>query len=764
MARAQLARAVHCPRVHPLSARNIVAHTHRRPRGPRQERAAWPAMEIDGDVDPFAAQVSSQTPVLGDSLPAASMRHGDDSIEVRVVGDDWRGRRLDQVKDAGGRKGSPERPNHRCGENHITDEPEAHEEDRQRPSVLDRGLVHQHHGNVVLDGVDAPARLALQPAAVVHEVHRGLAVRADQNLEEGGVDGHVLTIGQLKTETPDGGAPGCERIRARDMTATLLLVALLAQAPAAEVLATPATPATASIGRAYYLFLQGLSLEEADDLAGAITNYRQAIELAPRVPEFHTQLAALYAGQNQLADAKREAEAALAVAPRDPEANRLLGWMLYLSIEPSTGQSDRVLGDAIAHLEVALTDDDPDPRAQLWLSDLYVRRGDGPKAIALLKKFLAERPAYPEALRMLARAYELTGDSDAAGDVMETLSTAAPDLFEARVRQIGRLEAAGRWREAIAGWADLMTQDPTAALYRTRYAAALVNTGDFPKARQVLADAAREAPRSAAVWYLSALLEGRAGDAAAADAAVARIVALNPSDARAPLAVARVRIGRKDYAGAVKALEARVTSPLPSDLSGGFYTEMAETLSGAYDKLGKKRQASDALAIAQKRDPQNERLLFALATAYDQDGRKDDAEKSLRTLLAANAQHADALNYLGYMFAEQSRNLPEAVDLITRALAIQRDNPSYLDSLGWAYFKMGQFEKARPPLEKAAAALPDVSVIQDHLGDVYLQLQRFREAGDAFDRAVKGDLDGVDVRAVTKKRDQARSLAAAGRS
>jgi tetratricopeptide (TPR) repeat protein len=548
------------------------------------------------------------------------------------------------------------------------------------------------------------------------------------------------------------------------MTPTLLFLLLLGQAPAgpAPAAAPPQAP-TATIGRAYFLFLEGLAREEEDDLAGAIENYRQAIELAPRAPEFRTQLAELYAAQNQVNEARAQATAALAAAPKDPDANRLLGWIQYLSLRAASGTPDaKAIDEAISHLELALTGDEPDPRAQLWLSELYLRRADGARAISLLRKFLAEHPDYPEALRMLANAYEVNGQSDGAAEALESLNEAQPDVFEFRVRTIGRLEAAGRWKDAASAWAGLIEQDSSGAIYRTRYAAALGNAGDFTRARQVLADVTRDAPKSTSAWYLTALIEGRAGDMSASDAAVQRIIAINPDDPRAPLALARVRAQRKDYAGAVKALEPRVASPRPSDLATGFYTEMAETLSAAYNNLGKKKQAADALAVAQKHDPKNQRLLFALAAAYDQDGRSDDAEKSLRALIAENAGHADALNYLGYMFAEQGRNLPEAVDLINRALAIERDNPSFLDSLGWAYFKMGQLDKAQAPLEQAATALPEVSVIQDHLGDVYLQLQKYREAGDAFDRALKGDLDGIDASAVTKKRDRARALA--GRS
>jgi len=101
------------------------------------------------------------------------------------------------------------------------------------------------------------------------------------------------------------------------------------------------------------------------------------------------------------------------------------------------------------------------------------------------------------------------------------------------------------------------------------------------------------------------------------------------------------------------------------------------------------------------------------------------------------------------------------VSLIQKALAVDDDNPSYLDSLGWAYYKQDKLEAATSPLERAAAALPDSSVIQEHLGDVYLKSKRYIEAAAAFDRALAGDRDGLDAPAVMKKRDRARALSGA---
>ena len=103
------------------------------------------------------------------------------------------------------------------------------------------------------------------------------------------------------------------------------------------------------------------------------------------------------------------------------------------------------------------------------------------------------------------------------------------------------------------------------------------------------------------------------------------------------------------------------------------------------------------------------------------------------------------------MLAERGQRLDEAVDLVQRALKLEPGNPSFLDSLGWAYYQQGKLDLADPPLTEAAVKLPNNSVIQDHLGDLRFKQQRFADAAAAWERALNGDGESIDRTAIEKK-------------
>ncbi|MCF6150520.1 MAG: tetratricopeptide repeat protein [Candidatus Kuenenia sp.] len=132
---------------------------------------------------------------------------------------------------------------------------------------------------------------------------------------------------------------------------------------------------------------------------------------------------------------------------------------------------------------------------------------------------------------------------------------------------------------------------------------------------------------------------------------------------------------------------------------------------------------------------------FLLANLYYECQKYDKAEEELRLTLRIDPDFHEANNFLGYYFAENNRNIDEAITLIKRALKSQPKNGAYLDSLGWAYYKKAQIEErddylfmALQKLEEAVKILEEPD-IYEHIGDVNYSLGNWSNALDVWEKA-----------------------------
>ena len=175
------------------------------------------------------------------------------------------------------------------------------------------------------------------------------------------------------------------------------------------------------------------------------------------------------------------------------------------------------------------------------------------------------------------------------------------------------------------------------------------------------------------------------------------------------------------------------------------------TLAQVYSEADRGAQAVKVLQDALTRFPEDNLIAFELAAVFEKQKRYADAEQAFRRLLSRDPQNAAALNYLGYMLADRGERLDESVGYLKKALEIEPDNGSYLDSLGWAYFKKDNLDLAEQNLRKAAGQLLSNSVIQEHYGEVLFKLGRYDDAITAWTRALNGDGQDIDRADIDRK-------------
>jgi len=150
------------------------------------------------------------------------------------------------------------------------------------------------------------------------------------------------------------------------------------------------------------------------------------------------------------------------------------------------------------------------------------------------------------------------------------------------------------------------------------------------------------------------------------------------------------------------------------------------------DLLGRLNRRNEAAAAYQQAidapDQSGAPALWGLymlkGGALAQHGDWEDGRTALRKALELGPDQPSALNFLGYSMLERRENIPEALRLIAKASALRPDNVAITDSLGWAYFLSGDYEKAVSTLEKAVDLEPIDPTIGEHLGDAYWRAGR----------------------------------------
>jgi len=128
--------------------------------------------------------------------------------------------------------------------------------------------------------------------------------------------------------------------------------------------------------------------------------------------------------------------------------------------------------------------------------------------------------------------------------------------------------------------------------------------------------------------------------------------------------------------------------------------------------------------------------LYARGIALERSGQFTKAEADFRAALKIRPDSAQVLNYLGYSLVDRNEKLEEALKLIQRAVDLRPTDGYILDSLAWAYFRLGRYQEAVAPMERAVAAMASDALVNDHMGDIYWMAGRHREAEIQWRRAL----------------------------
>lgn len=490
----------------------------------------------------------------------------------------------------------------------------------------------------------------------------------------------------------------------------------------------------------YYYFTAAQVQRKKGNLDKAIVLLRKAIELDPESPYLQRELATFYLQNKEGAKTLEILEDLLRKHPNDIKA---------LTIYGGTKQVRKENKDAIAAYEKILVLDPKQERVYSLLGNLYMEASDYTRAKATFKRLIKNFPVSYAGHYYLGQINAKLGNvKEAERDYKKALKL-VPDRSEPRFELINLYKNQGKTTEIIQLYEDILYSNPNNIRAAIELGFYYQQLGMNKEAQQILIKLGLRSQNEFEVIItviqlyidpkkydeglviVKGMLKGLpnspdlnhlAGIAYYGlknnDRAIVHFKKVTPQsrffqDAVVHAAFILQEEGKNDEAVRFLsvAIEKDVKNPDFKYYLGTFYEEMGDFESA-------EKYIKQAVEI----EPDNSRYLFRLGVVYDKGNNKQASMDAMRKVIELDPKHANAMNYLGYTYADLGQNLDEAERLIKEALKHKPNDGYITDSLGWVYYKKGQFDKALKYLKKAVELVPDDPIMLEHMGDAYIKL------------------------------------------
>jgi tetratricopeptide (TPR) repeat protein len=553
------------------------------------------------------------------------------------------------------------------------------------------------------------------------------------------------------------------------------------------------------LGRIYLRSLGDMQAGNGSDsvLKLAIEQYEQIVRLEPDSMEDHLLLGRLYRLNNDLQKAETEFKTAVKLQPDSEEAVTTLAYLYnelgdtgraaeVLSSVPKTGRSAKLysaLGytyeqqkqykNAIDAYRHAIELDRDNLDAIRGLAENLLNDGQSDAALEQYKVIADANPEDAQTYVRIAEIYRKQGKFEPALENLKKASTMVPDSFEVPYTIASIYQAQGRYDEAIPIMRDLLKKTEKTdgsysgsaktnrAVFLERLGTIYRDAGNYPSAnetfRQMVALGGDENVERAYQEIIDTWREAKEWQKATDVAKEAVQKVPNSRDLKMVLAAQQADMGKADEA--LKDVHGMLKGN-PEDRQ--VYITLAQ-MNTRLRRFGDAEQDLDKAEQLSTKDDDKEYVWFLRGSTLEREKRYTDAEVQFKKVLASDPEHASALNYLGYMLADQNQALDEALGYIKKAVDLDPANGAYLDSLGWVYFRLGKFDLAEENLLKASQKINTDPTVHDHLGDLYQKTGRLKMAVTNWDRAlnewnrtVTAEVDPADVARVQKKLDTAK--------
>jgi len=557
------------------------------------------------------------------------------------------------------------------------------------------------------------------------------------------------------------------------------------------------------LGRIYLRSLGDMQAGSGSEsvLKLAIDQYEQIIRLQPDSMDDHLLLGRLYRLNNDLQKAENEFKTAVKLQPGSEEAVTTLAYLYnelgdtaratqVLSSVPNTERSAKLysaLGytyeqqkqykNAVEAYRHAIELDRDNLDAIRGLAQNLLNDGQADAALEQYKVIADANPEDAQTYVRIAEIYRKQGKFDVALENLKKAESMVQDSVEVPYNIAAIYQAQGRYDEAIPIMRDLLKKSEKSdgkysngeksnrAVFLERLGSIYRDQGNNQAAneifRQIIALGGDENIERGYQQIIDTWREAKDWQKAT-DVAKEAVQKLPGSrDLKMVLASQQADMGEADKA--LKDVRAMLKGNANSNSDDRqVYIALAQ-MNTRLRRFSDAEQALDKAEQLSTKTDDKEYVWFLRGSTFEREKRYAEAEEQFKKVVASDPEHASALNYLGYMLADQNTKLEEALGYIKRAVDLDPVNGAYLDSIGWAYFRLGKYELAEENLLKASQKINTDPTVHDHLGDLYQKTGRLKLAAIHWERAlsewnrtIASEVDPADQARVQRKLDSAK--------
>lgn len=535
--------------------------------------------------------------------------------------------------------------------------------------------------------------------------------------------------------------------------------------------------------------------------------YRQMIKKSPSKPDIYLELASLYIKQGNDAAAVKLLEQAISKVDNPLDMLRVLGGIyVKQSTDVTKGKEPQRSRDAaIRTFERVLKSETNDVSTLFQLGILHIQSqqieealdcygrieklnpdnlqvrqrlamsfadaGSKDKAIVLLQDMIQKEPNNPRIYYYLGELYSEKGDTTNALLNFSLAATNAPSdpapFIKKAILQVEDSPEAAK--QSLAEGLERLPGDPRLTemlgyvfFSQKKYDKAIEHFA------QALEDVENKNPGSInpTLYYNYAIARQMAGQIPEAATLLSKAMEKNPAYLDAYLQYAVRQQDNASIQQSIAVLEAvgqtRQDEPSVYVYLGilNSYLKTFKAAIAAFEKA--ERLVDDS---PQKSEILDASFYFWYAAACERNGEFERAEKLFTKCLELDPDHAEACNYLAYMWAEKGVKLNQAFKYVSKALTLNPKSGAFLDTLGWIYYMNEQYKEALEQISHAAEIIPDDPTITDHLGDVLYKLGDEKQALPHWERsfvldpgnakvAEKLSRHGADMEALRKQAEE----------